>query len=211
VEKLLRHSKFQSFRSRYFGIQSLFQSSEVNNYIKEEVDEALYNLELLGVWDSIDSQGQLQRLQKFDFQTYLPGDLMYKADMATMANSLELRSPLLDYRVVEFGLSLPDDFKVKSGKSKRILRDLLYELVPQNLVNRPKMGFGIPQDEWLRGALSRTVSDTLLSETAFINSYFEIQRVKQIVSEHNRGINKGQLIWPLLMLELWAKTWLTAK
>jgi len=208
VEKLLRHSKFQDFRSRYFGFQSLIQSSEVNNYLKEEIDEIVFNLELIGLWNSIDSESQLQRLQKFDLQTYLPCDLMYKADMATMANSLELRSPLLDYRVAEFGLTLPDDFKVKSGISKRILRDLLYELVPQNLVDRPKMGFGIPQADWLRNELRVIVDSTLISDSNFIQNYFKTSQIRRIILQHQRGANMDRVIWPILMLELWAKNWI---
>lgn len=208
VEKILRHSKFQNFRSRYFSFQSLFQGSEMNDYIKVEIEETLFNLELIGLWDSIDSKSKLQRLQLFDLQTYLPGDLMYKADMATMANSLELRSPLLDFRVVEFGLSLPDKYKATSWTSKRILRDLLYDLVPRELVDRPKRGFGIPQDDWLRGALSRTVKEALLCDSAFVNTYFDRDKLKQMIYSHDQGQNKGQLIWPVLMLELWAKNWL---
>jgi len=126
-----------------------------------------------------------------------------------MANSLELRSPLLDYRVAEFGLSLPDDFKVKSGESKRILRDLLYELVPQNLVDRPKMGFGIPQADWLRNELAGVVSDALLSKSSFIQNYFNMSEISRAISQHQRGVNLDRVIWPILMLELWAKNWAT--
>jgi len=208
LEKLLRHSKFQSFRRRYFGFQSLIQSTEVNELVGAELDEVIFNLELIKLWDSTESQTQLQRLQKFDLQTYLPGDLMYKADMATMANGLELRSPLLDYRVAEFGLSLPDEFKVKSGVSKRILREVLYDFVPKNLVDRPKMGFGIPQADWLRNDLAEIVSTTLLSKSAFISSYFSLRAVEQAVLQHNKGVNRDRLIWPLLMLELWAQRWM---
>jgi len=125
-----------------------------------------------------------------------------------MANSLELRSPLLDYRVVEFGLSLPDNFKLKSGVSKRILRDLLYELVPQKLVDRPKMGFGIPQADWLRNELRELVSTTLFAQDASIRSWLDMNRLSEVVVEHNHGVNQDRVIWPVLMLELWAKNWL---
>ena len=150
-------------------------------------------------------------MQEYELQSYLPGDLMYKADMASMANSLELRSPLLDYRVVEFGLSLPDKFKVRSGISKKILRDILYELVPKGLVDRPKMGFGIPQDEWLRKELSQLVDTTLFSGSAFIETYFNMDRLRATVNQHKKGFNRGQVIWPVLMLELWAGAWFKEK
>jgi asparagine synthase (glutamine-hydrolysing) len=173
-----------------------------------EVDEAIFNLELIGIWDSVESHTEFSKLQMYDLQTYLPGDLMYKADMATMANSLELRSPLLDYRVVEFGLSLPDEFKVKSGVSKRILREILYEFVPQKLVDRPKMGFGIPQADWLRNELAELVSANLLSKSAFVSNYVNMNTVEQAVFQHNKGANQDRVIWPLLMLELWAQRWM---
>jgi asparagine synthase (glutamine-hydrolysing) len=208
VEKLLRHLNYQEFRHRYFGFQSLIQSSEIGEIIREDVEETLFNLELIGLWDSIDSKNQLRKLQQFDLQTYLPGDLMYKADMATMANSLELRSPLLDYRVVEYGLTLPDEFKLKSGVSKRILRDVLYEFIPRELVDRPKMGFGIPQGDWLRKELALLVKETLLSNSAFIRNHLDMARVDNVIQKHQKGFNFDRVIWPILMLELWAKNWI---
>lgn len=208
VEKLLRHLNYQEFRNRYFGFQSLIQSSEIDEFIKEDVEETIYNLELIGLWNSIDSKSQLRKLQQFDLQTYLPGDLMYKADMATMANGLELRSPLMDFRVVEIGLKLPDDFKIKSGTSKRILRDILFEFVPRELVDRQKMGFGIPQADWLRNELAVLVNENLLSESAFIRRFFNMNSVKQAIQKHQRGLNTDRIIWPILILELWAKNWI---
>jgi asparagine synthase (glutamine-hydrolysing) len=176
--------------------------------LKEEIDETLLNLELVRLWDSTESGSKLQKLQKFDLQSYLPGDLMYKADMATMANSLELRSPLLDYRVVEFGISLPDEFKIKAGVSKRILREILYELVPKELVDRPKMGFGIPQADWLRNELAELVSSILSTESTFVSSYFNMDMIKEAILRHKQGLNLERVIWPILMLEMWAERWL---
>jgi asparagine synthase (glutamine-hydrolysing) len=192
-------------QSRYFSFQSLLNVSQVRESIKAEIDESELNLELVELWNSIVSMTQLQKLQKFDLQTYLPGDLMFKSDMATMANSLELRSPLLDYRVVEFGLSLPDDYKINPGTSKRILRDILYELVPRELVDRQKMGFAIPQNDWLRNELSDFVAKTLLAKSAFIASYLNMNFVEKAILEHNEGLNREKVIWPILMFELWAQ------
>jgi asparagine synthase (glutamine-hydrolysing) len=204
-EKLFTNLKFKSMQSRYFSFQSLLNVSQVRESIKAEIDESELNLELVELWNSIVSMTQLQKLQKFDLQTYLPGDLMFKSDMATMANSLELRSPLLDYRVVEFGLSLPDDYKINPGTSKRILRDILYELVPRELVDRQKMGFAIPQNDWLRNELSDFVAKTLLAKSAFIASYLNMNFVEKAILEHNEGLNREKVIWPILMFELWAQ------
>lgn len=209
IEKLLKNLKFQKFSSRYIGFQSLIPSSEVSSYIREEIDETIFHLELMGFWDETESESALQKMQIFDLKTYLPGDLMYKSDIATMANSLELRSPLLDNRVVDFGLSLPDKFKIKNGVSKRILKDLLYEFVPRELVDRPKMGFGIPQAEWLRLELAELVNQTLLSKSTFVGNYLDVNQISQVISQHNGGKNMDKVIWPIFMLELWAKNWIT--
>lgn len=130
-----------------------------------------------------------------------------KADMATIANSSELRAPLLYYRRVEFGIELSDEFKVKAGISKRILRDIFYELVPLGLVDRPKMGFGKPQAEWLRTELADLVSQTLLSGTAFIWEFFDVRRVEKAIRMHQKVVNIDRVVWPILMFELWAMNW----
>jgi len=209
LEKLFRHARYSTKFKRYLGLQSLIQESELKEILTKELQGLEQELDLLELWMASESQSQLRNMQRFDLSTYLPGDLMFKADMASMASSLELRSPLLDYRVVEFGLSLPDEFRIYKGVSKRILREILYEYIPRELVDRPKMGFGIPQAEWLRGELSDLVHSTLFARDTSISGWFDMSKVRKIVDEHNRGVNRDRIIWPILMLELWAKNWLT--
>jgi len=147
-------------------------------------------------------------MQEIDFQTYLPGDLMYKVDMASMANSLEVRSPFLDYRVVEFGLSLPAKYKVGGRENKHILREIARDFVPGSIINRPKMGFGIPRAKWLREDLKGLVRDVLLDKTSRSRNWYKINKVEELLKEHNRGFDLDSLIWPMFMLELWAKNWI---
>jgi asparagine synthase (glutamine-hydrolysing) len=143
-----------------------------------------------------------------DLLFYLPGDLLVKSDIATMANSLELRSPMLDINVVEWGLSLPRKYKIKGFETKHILKDVARSLVPANLIDRPKMGFGIPRAEWIRTGMKEMVIDTLTDATATQRGWFNVIEVKKVIDTHMAGEDKDSLIWPILILELWARTWL---
>ena len=143
-----------------------------------------------------------------DFAAYLPGDLLVKVDIATMANSIELRSPLLDVNVVEWGVSLPRKYKIKGFETKHILKDVARSLVPAELIDRPKMGFGIPRAEWLRTGMSEMLIDTLTDTTATQRGWFNSTEVRKVIDIHMAGEDKDNLLWPILMLELWARTWL---
>jgi asparagine synthase (glutamine-hydrolysing) len=143
-----------------------------------------------------------------DLYSYLPGDLLVKVDIATMANSLELRSPLLDVNVIEWGVSLPRKYKIKGFETKHILKDVARSLVPANLIDRPKMGFGIPRAEWLRAEMKELVMDTVTDTTASQRGWLDPVQVKKVLEIHMSGQDKDNLIWPMLMLELWARTWL---
>ena len=151
---------------------------------------------------------KLDQLVRSDLAYYLPGDILTKIDMATMANSLELRSPMLDVNVVEWGLSLPRKYRIKGFETKHILKDVARSLVPANLIDRPKMGFGIPRAEWLRTGMKAMVIDTLTDTTASQRGWFNTVEVKKVIESHMAGEDKDNLIWPMLMLELWARTWL---
>ena len=148
------------------------------------------------------------RMIRSDFAAYLPGDLLVKVDIATMANSLELRSPMLDVNVVEWGFSLPRKFKIKGFETKHILKDVARSLVPANLIDRPKMGFGIPRAEWLRTGMKEMVLDTLTDTRAMQRGWLNGLEVKKVIDIHMAVEDKDSLIWPMLMLELWARTWL---
>ncbi len=207
VRKLFRHSSFQSLPRRYSGLQSLFQSGDLNSILSPDlVSKSQYD-DFPNLWKSISTKDKIRRMQEMDIKTYLPGDLMYKVDMASMANSLEVRSPFLDYRVVEFGLSLPVKYKV-GGDNKHILRQIARELVPSKLIDRPKMGFGIPRAKWLREDLKGPVEEILLSERSRSRGWYRFDKVEKILEKHNKGLELDSLIWPMFMLELWAKTWI---
>ena len=150
----------------------------------------------------------LRAMQVDDLSFYLPNDLMYKADMASMAVGLELRSPLLDYRVIEFGLSLPDNLKVKRNLGKIVLRELVSKYVSNELMDRPKKGFGIPRAEWLRGPLREMASDLLFGSQTKSRGWINAKEAQNYLDQHVKGRDRDRILWPLISLELWARTWL---
>jgi asparagine synthase (glutamine-hydrolysing) len=141
-----------------------------------------------------------------DTLLYLPEDLLAKVDIASMANSLEARSPFLDHRLVEFCASLPSSLKLRGRTSKWLLRSLMRDRLPPDILTRPKMGFGVPVGEWLRGDLRPLLEDTLFSRTALARGYFKPEAVRALVDEHlTRRADRTSHIWALLMLELWQR------
>ena len=196
-----------SLAARYSSILSLTQPQELvtllNPNIYSNKAEVAYVKQLTS--EKISS---FDRMIRSDFTAYLPGDLLVKVDTATMANSLELRSPMLDVNVVEWGISLPRKYKIKGLETKHILKDVARSLVPAELIDRPKMGFGIPRAEWLRTGMKEMVVDTLTDTTAIQRGWFASNEVKKVIDTHMSGENEDNILWPMLMLELWARTWL---
>ena len=144
-----------------------------------------------------------------DVTTYLPGDLMTKVDIASMAHGLEVRAPFLDYRLVELAASLPSRLKLRRGRGKRILYRSLRDLLPEAIWRRPKMGFGVPLEHWFRGKLRPLLHDTLLDPQARSRSLFRGEVVERLLREHEQHrINHSARLWALLVLELWLQRWI---
>lgn len=139
-----------------------------------------------------------------DIMTYLPNDLLVKVDIATMAVSLEARSPFLDHHVIEFAASLPEKFKVRGLTTKYLLKRVLRNILPAENLERRKMGFGVPIGHWFRGEMQPFLRQTILSEKALGRGMFKAETVKQLVEQHTRGERDyAHQLWTLLMLELW--------
>jgi asparagine synthase (glutamine-hydrolysing) len=152
-----------------------------------------------------------EKMMYLDMTNYLPDDILTKVDRASMAVSLESRVPLLDHQLAEFCWSLPMDLKIRDGQSKWLLRQVLYRHVPRQLIERPKMGFGVPVTEWIKGPL-RDWAESLLSEAALKDAnLLEVKPVRKLWSDHLSGQGAmGYLIWDILMLQDWSLRWETA-
>lgn len=196
-----------SLAARYSSILSLAQPADLSTLLNPTFQTNAAEIAKMNQFDD-GKLSSFDRMIRSDLYSYLPGDLLVKVDIATMANSLELRSPLLDVNVIEWGVSLPRKYKIKGFETKHILKDVARSLVPANLIDRPKMGFGIPRAEWLRTEMKELVIDTLTDTTASQRGWVDPVQVKKVLDIHMSGQDKDNLIWPMLMLELWARTWL---
>ena len=197
-----------SLAARYASIMSLTQPSELARILKPEFNLSGANDIYLNDFKRAGARDSLHAMIRSDFEHYLPGDLLVKADLATMANSLELRSPLLDHDVIEWANSLPAKFKVAGRESKHILKDIARSLVPPELIDRPKMGFAIPRADWLRNDLREITHDLLTDEVSRSRGWFDQHEIHRLLEEHKSGQDRDSILWPALCLELWARNWL---
>jgi asparagine synthase (glutamine-hydrolysing) len=161
--------------------------------------------EVIGQWFAkANGSGILDATLLTDQMTYLPNDLLVKVDIASMANSLEARSPFLDHKVIEFAASLPENLKMQRFETKSLLKKVAARLVPKEVIYRRKMGFGVPIGNWFRGEMKGFVSDVLLSEKSLNRGIIKREMLEKYVKEHTNAERDYTFqLWTLLMLELW--------
>ena len=145
-----------------------------------------------------------ERLMYYDLVSYLPDDILTKVDRASMAVGLEARVPLLDHNLVEFAWSLPLNLKLRHNSSKWLLRQVLYRHVPRRLIERPKMGFGVPIGRWLRGPLRQWAEDLLSPDRLRRQGYLHVDPVRRVWRQHLDGrANREHELWNILIFQQW--------
>ena len=161
-----------------------------------------------GLLQPVSNEPLLNQMLYIDSKTWLPDDLLVKADKITMANSLELRVPLLDHVVLEFAASLPPDFKVRGRETKRILKATFARTLPEEILKRKKAGFPVPYESWLRGELKQPVENMLLSDRCLSRGYFQKAEVSRLLEANSLDNKYAKEVFCLLVLELWHRTFL---
>ncbi len=157
----------------------------------------------------IDDLSFAENMMYWDALSYLNGDILTKVDRASMAASLEARAPLLDKRIYDYAWRLPMDAKIKDGKGKWLLRQVLKKHVPEDMFERPKQGFSVPIADWLRGDLKDWAEDLLNERTLRDQGFFRYMDIRKMWSEHQKGRgNHAQKLWTVLMFQSWYKHWI---
>jgi asparagine synthase (glutamine-hydrolysing) len=213
-KNFLRHVA-RDDNGRYLDSVAFFQPDEKRALLSPDVsaargarDAEATAARLLDRYAALPPHG---RMMRFDFETYLPDDVLTKVDRMSMAHSIESRVPLLDNEVIEFAASLPSSLKIRDGRRKHVLKLAAARLLPPAILERRKQGFGVPIGVWFRGRLRDLFHDVLLSPTARQRGYFQPRFVERLVDEHLGGRRDHSLrLWQLLVFELWHRRSLDA-
>ena len=161
------------------------------------------------MFEGADGDGLVDALLRVDVNSYLVDDLLVKMDIATMAFGLEGRSPLLDREVMECAARLPSRFKLRGREKKYLLRRIAKRFLPAAIIDRPKMGFGVPLERWFRHDLKELTHDVLLGQRLRQRGYFNMPVIERLVREHEQGVRSWHYpMWNLLMFELWHRTFI---
>jgi asparagine synthase (glutamine-hydrolysing) len=206
VDKYLYLSQ-QPLARRYLNVH-LYDDRERTAIYSPDFQHQLGHFDPRLILEALHRQGAgwdvLSRLLYVDTKTWLPNDILIKADRMSMATSIELREPFLDYRLIEFAARVPSKYKIRNGQTKYILKRALRGLLPREILHRPKMGFPTPLSWMFKGDLYGYVRDVLLDPRSRCRGYFDSDAVARLVSEHRSGASDHHsILWRLLILEEW--------
>jgi asparagine synthase (glutamine-hydrolysing) len=212
-----------NFHSRYDKLKNILADPSPSELLKnlnqvfndKEIEELFANhvIELNTSHNSSEllnmDQDPLAYMMAIDYQTYMVDDILQKVDRATMAVSLEGREPFLDQDIIEWAAQLSSSYKYYEGQKKYILKQIVHKYIPKEIMERPKMGFGIPVDNWLSHELKDLVEEHLSEASLKLHGLFNVQEVRNIVSDFLNGRKEKHLkVWYLLMFQMWYKQWM---
>ena len=197
-----------SDRDRYADLMSVFNSRMRAQLYTPEFRELTGGSDprlIESVWDQASGESLVNTMLEVDVNTYLPDDLLVKVDVASMAYSLEARSPFLDHELMEFAAGLPGSLKLRGTEKKVVLRDALRGWIPDQILDGPKRGFHLPMvGEWFRGDLRDYLTETLTDPRALGRGYFREPYLRALIERHMDGTEDNSMrLWSLLMLEVW--------
>jgi len=195
-------------RGRYLDAIRFFGADEKSALLTSDIVGQLASADpearLAARFDSYRELPWPSQMMRFDGETYLPEDILTKVDRMSMAHSIESRVPLLDNHVIDFAASLPAHFKIRDGRRKHVLKRVAAGVLPADILNRPKQGFGVPMSVWFRGGLRELFTDTLLSPRAIQRGYFQPAFIRRLIDEHVSGKrNHDFRLWQLVVFERW--------
>lgn len=207
LSKLLQHPEISATTIMDNLLSQVYTSDQLKKLLTHDTlqTESFFDSENL----LNGSMEQLDKLLAIDYKTYLPNDILVKVDRAGMSISLEGREPLLDHRLIEFAAQLPTTFKMNGTNKKFLLKQIVHDYVPKEMMDRPKMGFGVPVFKWLRNDL-RFYSDEFMNDAAFEkHGLFKKEGMHHIINQFYKGDrNYNSLFWYLLMFQMWYKEWM---
>jgi asparagine synthase (glutamine-hydrolysing) len=191
----------------------IFNAGEKGSLYSPEFMEAMGSIDsfeyLLSKFEEAETEDLIEQLLYLDINTYLPEDLLVKMDIATMANSLEARVPFLDHHFMEFIATIPPRLKLKGTVTKYILKEAFSDFLPQPILTREKMGFGVPVSRWFRDELRDYVYEILLEPRTLNRGYFKREGVERLLKDHiELRYDHSSRIWALLFLEVWFRVFI---
>ena len=184
-----------------------FTYDEVNNLLNNKANKRDTNFDKSSMLD--ESNDELNTMLAIDYKTYMVDDVLTKVDRATMSVSLEGREPFLDYRIIEFTATLPSEYKYKNGTQKHILKEITHKYLPKEMMDRPKMGFGVPIHEWFKDELKEYFLHYLSEDRLEKEGIFNASEVVRLRDKYLNGDNQNvDNLWSILMFEMWYEKWM---
>ncbi|HYE86621.1 MAG TPA: asparagine synthase (glutamine-hydrolyzing) [Vicinamibacterales bacterium] len=216
IKKLVEVARIPDDAARYAGMLRVFTDDLLNELLEPGFDAALRAYDAVAPYrryfEEASGADELNQFMYVDMKTWLADTYLEKVDKTTMAVSLEARVPLLDYRLVEFAMSIPSSYKFSGGVTKKVLRDAVRDLLPPRTMAKPKHGFAVPTDPWFRGELKQFAYDVLLDGRTRQRGLVNAASVERLWRAHQDGREvRDSHLWLLLNFELWARQYLDAR